>query len=262
MLSFQTAWSRATQLRDPAARIAPELPEEASARIIWGRRKRRVPTAPAVPRAKIKKHTSVVTTGSPDRPSISCAMVLTAYFALFPATNSSCHRHRRILGDITSLSDAALQAYSSFGEDWSSISGPWAWTYNGKRLDDIRREIEDQSDQSSLDFPACIWWSSAHHPATRPAYMLESQWSRPGHPLCPRSHNPPDSTPTTLLGLYWAPLVEQTLLLCTAGGVCHAIGKGYRNGCFRRGGGLLDRCGELDWSCAARVLNGALIFVA
>ncbi len=50
------------------------------------------------------------------------------------------------LGDITSLSDAALQAYSSFGEDWSSISGPWAWTHNGKRLDDIRREIEDQSD--------------------------------------------------------------------------------------------------------------------
>jgi hypothetical protein len=25
-------------------------------------------------------------------------MVLTAYFVLFPATNSSCHRHRRIKG--------------------------------------------------------------------------------------------------------------------------------------------------------------------
>jgi hypothetical protein len=50
------------------------------------------------------------------------------------------------LGDITSLSDAALQAYNSFGEDWSSISGPWAWTHHGKRLDDLRREIEEKAD--------------------------------------------------------------------------------------------------------------------
>ena len=44
-----------------------------------------------------RKHT-VVTTGSPESPGIPCAMVLTAYSALSPATNSSCHRHRRIEG--------------------------------------------------------------------------------------------------------------------------------------------------------------------
>jgi T5orf172 domain len=50
------------------------------------------------------------------------------------------------MGDITSLSDAAFQAYNALGESWPSVSGPWAWTYKGKRLDDLRREIEDQSD--------------------------------------------------------------------------------------------------------------------
>lgn len=49
-------------------------------------------------------------------------------------------------GDITSLSDAALQAHISLGDDWPSVSGPWAWSFQGKRLDDIRREIEDNSD--------------------------------------------------------------------------------------------------------------------
>ena len=33
------------------------------------------------------------------------------------------------IGDITSLSDAALQAYNALGESWPSVSGPWAWTY-------------------------------------------------------------------------------------------------------------------------------------
>ncbi len=49
-------------------------------------------------------------------------------------------------GDVTSLSDAALQAHTAIGDEWPSVSGPWAWTYHGKRLDDLRREIEDQSD--------------------------------------------------------------------------------------------------------------------
>jgi hypothetical protein len=54
----------------------------------------------------------------PRSPGIPCAMVLTAYCALFPATNSFCHRHRRIKGfvepgraditsaDLTSATDA------------------------------------------------------------------------------------------------------------------------------------------------------------
>lgn len=49
-------------------------------------------------------------------------------------------------GEVTSLSDAALQAVNSTGREWPSASGPWEWTYKGKRLDEIRREIEDKSD--------------------------------------------------------------------------------------------------------------------
>lgn len=50
------------------------------------------------------------------------------------------------LGDVTSLSDAAMQAIRSKGYEWSTVSGPWEWTYQGRRLDDIRREIEEKSD--------------------------------------------------------------------------------------------------------------------
>jgi hypothetical protein len=49
-------------------------------------------------------------------------------------------------GDVTSLSDAALQAVTDAGYDWSAVSGPWEWTYGGKRLDEIRREIEEKAD--------------------------------------------------------------------------------------------------------------------
>lgn len=49
-------------------------------------------------------------------------------------------------GDTTSLSDAALQAHTALGDAWPSVSGPWAWTFNGKRLDDMRREIEEDAD--------------------------------------------------------------------------------------------------------------------
>jgi hypothetical protein len=47
------------------------------------------------PVCKGRKHT-VVTTVAPEHPAFPHAMVLTAYAALSPATNSSCHRHRRI----------------------------------------------------------------------------------------------------------------------------------------------------------------------
>lgn len=46
-------------------------------------------------------------------------------------------------GEITSLSNAALQAIQGLGYDWTAVSGPWEWTYQGRRLDDIRREIEE-----------------------------------------------------------------------------------------------------------------------
>lgn len=49
-------------------------------------------------------------------------------------------------GAIPSLSDAALKAYASLGLDSVALSGPWEWTYDGKRLDDIRRSIEEATD--------------------------------------------------------------------------------------------------------------------
>lgn len=49
-------------------------------------------------------------------------------------------------GDITSLSDAGLRAVRELGFDWPTVSGPWEWAYQGKRLDDLRREIEAKAD--------------------------------------------------------------------------------------------------------------------
>ena len=79
---------RGTQ-RDPQGRAQRD--PQVRARETPGARCTRSPCATG------SKHT-VVTTGSPKTPGVSCAMVLTAYGALFPATNSSCHRHRRIEG--------------------------------------------------------------------------------------------------------------------------------------------------------------------
>ncbi len=49
-------------------------------------------------------------------------------------------------GDVTSLSNAAFEAIHGLGYEWPTVSGPWEWTYRGKRLDEIRREIEEEAD--------------------------------------------------------------------------------------------------------------------
>jgi hypothetical protein len=59
---------------------------------IKGRRECRALGAPAALCAKVKKHTSIVTTVTPETPGIPRAMVLTAYIALSPVTGLSCHR--------------------------------------------------------------------------------------------------------------------------------------------------------------------------
>jgi hypothetical protein len=43
----------------------------------------------------MKKAHEQVTTGSPGTPGLPCAMVLTAYFVLSPATGLFCHRRSR-----------------------------------------------------------------------------------------------------------------------------------------------------------------------
>ena len=45
---------------------------------------------------KIKKHTSIVTTVTPEQPGIPRAMVLTVSFALSPVTGLYCHCHQQV----------------------------------------------------------------------------------------------------------------------------------------------------------------------
>jgi hypothetical protein len=80
-----------THFRIPAARNARAM-HDPFAQNDRGRRESRVPVAPAASRAKVIKHTSIVTTGSPVTPSLPCVMVLTAYFVLSPVTGLFCHR--------------------------------------------------------------------------------------------------------------------------------------------------------------------------
>jgi hypothetical protein len=60
---------------------------------IKGRRECRALGAPAALCAKVKKHTSIVTTVTPKTPGIPRAMVLTVSFALSSVTGLVCHRH-------------------------------------------------------------------------------------------------------------------------------------------------------------------------
>src|SRR5205085_1203012 len=65
-------------------------------RIEKGRRECRARDAPAASHAKIKKHTSIVTTVTPVTPGIPRAMVLTVSFALSPVTGLFCHCRRQV----------------------------------------------------------------------------------------------------------------------------------------------------------------------
>jgi hypothetical protein len=46
---------------------------------------------------KIKKHTSIVTTVTPETPGIPRAMVLTVSFVISPVIGLVCHRHLALL---------------------------------------------------------------------------------------------------------------------------------------------------------------------
>src|SRR5437899_1564274 len=86
------------RLRDLAAGFARVL-QEPFAPLNRGRRESRVLAAPAASRAKLDKaHERSHHRFRRIQPGLPRAMVLTAYFVLSPATNSSCHRHPRIKG--------------------------------------------------------------------------------------------------------------------------------------------------------------------
>src|SRR4029077_4515264 len=63
-----------------------------------GRREYRVRAAPAVSCATCTKESAHEHTGSAETLRHSLRHGFTAYIALSPATNSSCHRRRRIIG--------------------------------------------------------------------------------------------------------------------------------------------------------------------
>ena len=76
---------------------APEVCKFVRPQKMRGRREDRVRAAPAVSCAKMRKAKAHMSIQVQRRASgLPCAMVLTAYSVLSPATNSSCHRHRRI----------------------------------------------------------------------------------------------------------------------------------------------------------------------
>src|ERR1700680_2482330 len=89
-----TRWLLAMTPRHTSA-ISPRLAREfirTSRPQIRGRRECRALGAPAALCAKVKKHTSIVTTVTPETPGIPRAMVLTVSFGLSPVTGLVCHR--------------------------------------------------------------------------------------------------------------------------------------------------------------------------
>ena len=83
-----------------------------------------------------RKHTSVVTTVTPETPGIPRAMVLTAYTALSPVTGLFCHRRLRIASaDLTPASGCqdhttspSASALSSAAPSASTASRPTSVT--------------------------------------------------------------------------------------------------------------------------------------
>jgi hypothetical protein len=88
-----------THVRSLAAQCARVMPEFVALRK-RGRGECRAPDAPAASCALgvVSMHTSIHSEFTGNHPAFPHAMVLTAYSALSPATNSSCHRRRRING--------------------------------------------------------------------------------------------------------------------------------------------------------------------
>src|ERR1700736_1789622 len=99
------------QVYDPAARCARAL------------RKSFAPETEGVGNAGCPMHPQPLCIGSKHRVVTTVApeitrhsrtrMVLTAYVALSPATNSSCHRHRRMMGCLSPVGPTRLRRFST-----------------------------------------------------------------------------------------------------------------------------------------------------
>ena len=47
-------------------------------------------------------------------------------------------------GNLTSLSQAALELLHREGIEWKTVAGPRYWTFNGVTLAELRRKLEDE----------------------------------------------------------------------------------------------------------------------
>ena len=108
-------------------RDAPELCMSLSPN--RGRGECRVPAAPAASCAKCDGGTRV---SSPQvhrsHPAFPHAMVLTAYFVLSPATNSSCHRHQRIKACLSPVGPTRLRQLDTSNGCQDHTASPSATT--------------------------------------------------------------------------------------------------------------------------------------
>ena len=117
--------------------------------------------APAASCASGSKHTSVVTTGTPEITRHSPRNGFTVSFVLSPATNSSCHRRPRI--KVLSMPGWAtsLREFSTSNGCQNHTSSPSAAPHLSQRLRRAKRRSS-----------ACH--SSAHGPYDPPCHPLTS----------------------------------------------------------------------------------------
>src|SRR6185369_5916368 len=88
---------RQRQISDLIFKQPIAFPRREFARVAHDLHPKRVQGMPGAQRArslacKIKKHTSIITTVTPDTPGIPRAMVLMAYFVISPVIGLCCHR--------------------------------------------------------------------------------------------------------------------------------------------------------------------------
>jgi hypothetical protein len=136
------------------------------------------------PACKGSKH-AVVTTGTPETSGVPCAMVLTAYSVLFPATNSFCHRRRRIEGVSDPVGPTHLRQLDTSNGCQNHTALPSASPVFVKRLRRVwypSAEALSKTKNSAVRLRAMF-----AHGRSRPAFILRARRCR-GHRIpCPTS---------------------------------------------------------------------------
>ncbi len=126
LFEFQTA--KKAHVRIPAARFCVRVLPECTRLENRGRRECRVFLRTRSLACENEKHASIVTTGSPKRSGIPCAMVLTVSFVLSPAIGLFCRRYRYRSASIVNRCDISVE-----------MSGPHDFAVRIRRIRPRRR---------------------------------------------------------------------------------------------------------------------------